>query len=129
MMVMKLRNIILLLISVILLTTMESSVFSSKSIKQRGAEGVNELSKIVFNSIKLNDFETLAKYLPNDVELETLKTQTVEKNKYLFENMNADDLRSNTKINFDKVIQDGIVNTLNWSEVEIQESKINMCKA
>jgi hypothetical protein len=94
----------------------------------RGAEDVYVLARTVYNSIKMSDFDMLLTYIPNDNEIQFLKDHSTEKDKYLFEEMTSADLRANTRLNFDQVVNEGMEKGINWSDVEIQESKIQMCR-
>lgn len=91
----------------------------------RGAIDKTDLSQIIFNSVKMNDFNMLENYIPNDTELEYFKTHTSKKNKYFYEAVDAEELKTNTKINFSKLIEDGVKNEINWSTVELVDSRID----
>lgn len=105
-----------------------SEKFIAEKNGQRGAEDVYVLARTVFNAIKMNDFDMLSTYIPNDMEIEYLKNHSGEKDRYLFEEMSSDDLKANTHLNFDKVVREGMEKGINWSEAEIQESRTTMCR-
>lgn len=91
---------------------------------KRGATHKEDLPEVVFNSIKMNDFEMLQNYIPNEGELDYLKKHTPRKNQYIYENLNADQLKANTELNFQKVVEEGIQQGINWSSVEIMDSEV-----
>lgn len=97
-------------------------------IGNRGAMHKEDLAKVVFSSLQMNQFEMLTNYLPNDNEIKYLERQSSRENKYIFEDLMADDLESNTKINFQKVIQNGIKAEINWSTVEFTDMKFEEAK-
>jgi hypothetical protein len=129
------RVLIIFFVSVIGLSFQEKnhrldsgSLKEVKAINERGAEDVYVLARTVFSALKMNDFEMLSNYIPDDSEIELLKKQSSERDRYIFESMTGEGLRENTKLNFEKVIQQGMDRGMNWTDVEIQESKISMCK-
>jgi hypothetical protein len=91
---------------------------------KRGAENKNELSEVLFNAMKNNDFSELVNYIPQQNELEAYKKNCSIKDKPLCESVDAEKLKSNTEANFNKVIKKGIDREINWSEAELVDKKI-----
>jgi hypothetical protein len=100
------------------------SLKDEEETNKRGAIDKSDLPDILFNSVKMNDFDMLLNYIPNENEIEYLKTHSAKKNKYLFEGINADELKINTKVNFNKLIEQGIEKEINWSDSELVDSRI-----
>lgn len=98
-------------------------------VGKRGAKTKEDLPDVVFNSIRLNQFDLLLNYLPNDNELLYLGNRTDRKDKYMFEGLSSEQLQANTKLNFEKVVEEGIKNQINWSTVEMTDSRIEVGKS
>jgi hypothetical protein len=94
------------------------------AIGKRGAENKNELSEVLFNAMKSNDFSLLSNYIPQQSEIEAYKKNCSLKDKPLCESVDAEKLKSNTEENFNKVIKKGIDREINWSEAELVDKKI-----
>jgi hypothetical protein len=97
-------------------------------IGNRGASSKEALAEVVYASIKMNDFNLLQNYIPNDNELLYLKNHTSRKNRYMYEGLTAELIEGNTQLNFEKVVQAGIKNEVNWSSIEITDSKVEEAK-
>lgn len=93
----------------------------------KGAESEKELSNIIFEAIKANKFEMLYNYIPTDPELEYLRKNATERNKPLFENLEAGKMKVYTKTNFEEVIKKGIDKGINWSSTELIDYQTRQC--
>ncbi|HEX8545851.1 MAG TPA: hypothetical protein VF691_02755 [Cytophagaceae bacterium] len=93
----------------------------------KGAASEKELSTLIFEAIKNNQFESLQNYIPAENELEYLRATSTEKNKPLFENLQPDKLNVYTRRNFDLVIQKGIENNINWSSTQLIDYQTRQC--
>lgn len=102
----------------------KSDPIDDLELGKRGATHKEDLPEVVFNSIKMNDFEMLQNFIPNEGELDYLKKDTPRNNRYIYENLNADQLKANTELNFKKVVDEGIQKGVNWSSVEIMDSGV-----
>jgi len=107
---------------------LSDTIVGNEAVRERGAEDVYVLARTVFSSLKMNDFDMLLNYIPDDGDIALLKQQSSERDRYIFESMTGEELRENTRLNLEKVIQQGMERGMNWSDVEIQESRISMCK-
>lgn len=97
-------------------------------IGNRGAATKETLAEVLYTSIKMNDFALLSNYIPNDNELLYLKNHTSRKNRYMYEGLTGELIEGNTQMNFEKVVQAGIKNEINWSSIEITDSKVEEAK-
>jgi hypothetical protein len=99
-------------------------LMEAAAIGKRGAENKSELSQVVFNAMRQNDFSLLSNYIPQQNELEAYRANCSVKDKPLCESVDAEKLKANTEANFNKVIKKGIDKEINWSESELVDKKI-----
>jgi hypothetical protein len=90
----------------------------------KGAANPTELARLVVQAIQKNQFADLDAFLPDDEALTLLKNKGSEDMKALLQNSTAADIKTRFKTNYDKVIQQAIGRTLNWSELELAETKV-----
>jgi hypothetical protein len=88
---------------------------------KRGAKSRAELSEIFFNSIRQNDFSMLRNYIPEQTEMEYFRKSCSIQQKPLCESIDDEELKSNTEVNFKKLVQKGIEKEINWSQIELME--------
>jgi hypothetical protein len=93
-------------------------------ILKRGAENGTELSEIFFNSIRQNDFSMLWNYIPEQSEMEYFRKSCSIQQKPMCEAIDDEELKSNTQANYKKLIQKGINEEMNWSQIELTDKKI-----
>lgn len=125
---MKTQGILLILITAVLSAFMLNTsipLSDDVDIGARGARTKESLPGIVFNSLKMNDFGILRNYIPNDGEIAYLKKQTSRQNQYVFENLSAELLNTNTELNYQLVVDEGIKEGINWASVEMIDSEVN----
>lgn len=91
-------------------------------INERGAKTRGDLTEVLITALKLNDFEFLENFIPDEHEVDYLKRTCTQKEISKYEGLDHIMLDRNTKINFDKLIQNGIDKNLNWSQISIIES-------
>jgi hypothetical protein len=94
------------------------------AVGKRGAESKNELSEVLFNSMKRNEFTLLLNYIPQQNEIDSYKKSCSIKDKPLCESVDAEKLKTNTEKNFNKVIKRGIDREINWFEAELVDTKV-----
>lgn len=102
--------------------TSVNTFYDGQEITVRGAETKEELTQIVFNALKENDFDMLTNYIPQETELDYLRKQSSARHRYMFEQLASEDLIANTKLNFDKVVEEGVGKEMNWAESDLAES-------
>jgi hypothetical protein len=92
-------------------------------ISVRGAVNKEELTEALFQAVKSNGFDMLLNYLPDEHHLEILKLQSSEVEKGLYDNLDSDTIKINTKNNFEQIIKAGIDKGVNWSSLQLMENK------
>ena len=90
----------------------------------KGAANPTELARLVVQAIQKNQFEDLHAFLPDDEALTLLKNKGSEDLKALLQNSTAIDVKNRFKSQYEEVIQQGISRTINWSELELAETKV-----
>lgn len=115
----KLKLITLFTAVYIILTSMAMVGPTSIVDSIKGADTRQELEDILFQSIKANKFDMLINYIPDENLLNVIKTKSdiVEQN--LYENLNPQQLLSNTESNFNLIIKKGIDTKINWESLQI----------
>ena len=93
----------------------------------KGASSEKELSSLIFEAIKNNQFESLRNYIPAETELEYLRATSTEKNRPIFENLQTEQLNVYTKRNFDLIIQNGIEKHINWASTQLIDYQTRQC--
>jgi len=89
----------------------------------KGAATPTELAQMVLQALQNNNFENLNGILLDDEALGSLKNKGTEDMKALLENKSADEIKNNLKIEYEQIVQKGISQTINWSEVILAEAK------
>ena len=93
----------------------------------KGAPSEKELSTLIFEALKNNQFESLKNYIPAQTELEYLRATSTEKNRPIFENLQTEQLNVFTKRNFDLVIQNGVEKNINWASTQLIDYQTRQC--
>lgn len=89
----------------------------------RGAAKKAELTEVLFQAIKNNDFKTLTNYMPDDHHLEILKENSNSLDKVFYDELTGESIRNQTEENFDRVIKSGIDKGVNWSSLQLMENR------
>jgi hypothetical protein len=118
------RPLVLFVLILSLLSVLFSnSSFTEKTkLQARGVSVKEDLSTIVFNSVRLNDFQMLLDFIPDERELDYLKSHTNKKNEYIYAGMNREELEKNTKTNFENIEEGGIKSGVNWATVKMVDN-------
>ena len=106
-----------------LLFTRISAVPPEYETSVRGAASKADLTEVLFQAIKNNDFDAILNYLPDDLHLEVLKNHTNAIDKVFYENLTAEAIKNHTQENFSRVIKSGIDNEINWSSLQLMEKR------
>lgn len=114
------RLIILAVFSILMMNT---AAFA----QDRGAEDTKELSMVLFQAIRMNNFEALTSYIPDEHEMDYLRENAHEANKPIFDNTNAEMVQAAVLHGFDEIIREGISKNINWSNVELIDYKTRTC--
>jgi len=95
----------------------------------RGAANPNELAQNILQAIQHNKFEELSSFLLADEELVLLKKRGSEDMKAFLENSSVDNIKSNLQTDYQKLIESGISNTINWSDLVVAETRLGKSAA
>lgn len=95
-----------------------------ENTQAKGALDEKNLPFIVFHAMKTNDFDLILNYIPGDPEIEYLKNSAHKKSRDLFDKTEAEGLKPEAKISFEKIIEEGVRRQINWNDSEIIESGI-----
>ncbi|MBX9852272.1 MAG: hypothetical protein K2X86_11025 [Cytophagaceae bacterium] len=98
--------------------------FDETEENKRGATRKEDLPEVLFQALKANDFEQLINYIPDDNDLAYIKNHSGKKNRYVYDQMQAEELKSMTQANFDQVMRESIEREINWSSAEVMEEKV-----
>jgi hypothetical protein len=86
---------------------------------QRGAQNVKQITKTAFNALKMDDFEMLQSYLPNDEDLAYLRKYHKE---VIVDESSAEVIKSDLNKNFHQLMKSGIDKKINWTTIELIDS-------
>jgi hypothetical protein len=106
-----------------LVFTRMSAVPPEHETSVRGAASNADLTEVLFQAIKNNDFETLLNYMPDEHHLEILRAQSNALDKGFYEELSAGSIRDQMEENFNGVIKSGIDNEVNWSSLQLMEKR------
>lgn len=95
--------------------------------QSRGAENTKELSDRLFQAIRMNNFESLTNYIPNEDQMESLQEQAHEANKPVFDATSAEMVEAAVLHGFDEIIRTGIQKNINWSNTELVDYATRTC--
>ena len=112
------------LLLVILVFVSFRNLEKKADIQEKGASDGRDLPGIVFNAMKLNDFDQVVNYIPGEAELEFLQKSASKKSRYLYDQTEAERIKAEAKLSFDKIVEEGVKMQINWSDAEITESGI-----
>jgi len=92
-------------------------------IRATGATSLAEISKAILLALQTNNAGQLTSYYPSDQEITTLRQLGSEDMKAVLENQSATDLQNSFDTDLQKIVQEGVSKTLNWSELEVADTK------
>ncbi|MFN3402980.1 MAG: hypothetical protein ACK40G_02720 [Cytophagaceae bacterium] len=92
-------------------------------ISSRGANQRKDITNGLGAALKRNDFSIISSFIPQENELEYLRRTIDKKDKYILDNLSAEDLHTNTSKNFESIIERGIYHKLTWNEIELIDQK------
>jgi hypothetical protein len=122
---MRIPSVLFVLVSVLLSVVFSNSSFIEKiEVEAKGVSVKEDLSSIVFNSVRLNDFQMLLDFIPDESQLDYLKSNTSKKNEYIYVDLNREELEKNTKVNFENLEEEGIKSGVNWSTVRLVDNMV-----
>ncbi|MGV3589315.1 MAG: hypothetical protein ACO1OF_20075 [Adhaeribacter sp.] len=96
----------------------------SKKVLARGAASPDELAKSVLQAIQENNVGGLNAFLLDDKEIVLLKNKGSEDMKAFLENITATDLQNNFRRNYQTLVEQGVSQTINWSEYTVSEARL-----
>jgi hypothetical protein len=115
-------------ISILLILFSIHFVDDEVDIEKRGALKRKEITGALASALKMNSFDLLSSYIPEENELIYLKNHASQKDKYIYDEIDPETFKNQTKENFEIVEEAGINHQLNWSQTELvdqQELKKN----
>ena len=92
-------------------------------IPPTGATSLAEISNAILLSLQSADAGQLSAYFPTDQELSVLRRQGSEDMRAVLEDQSASDLEKSFETDWQKVVQEGVTKTLNWSELQVTDTK------
>jgi hypothetical protein len=90
----------------------------------RGAANPQELAQTVLQAIQDNKPDGLNEFLLGEAEFVQLKNKGSEDIKAFLENTTVLDLQNTFRSNYDELVQKGISQTINWSELNVSETRL-----
>ncbi|MBO9699595.1 MAG: hypothetical protein J7604_05250 [Sporocytophaga sp.] len=115
-------------ISILLILFSINILDEEVDIEKRGATKRKEITGALASALKMNNFDMLTSYIPDENEILYLKNHASQKDKYIYDQIDVETFKNQTKENFATVEEAGISHQLNWSETELvdqQELKKN----
>jgi len=88
-----------------------------------GASSLGEISNAIFTSLQTNKSDQLTSYFLTDKEINYLRQLGSEDMNAVLENKSATDLKNSFETDLQTVVQEGVAKTLNWSELNLAETK------
>lgn len=95
---------------------------SELNTNAKGAANVTELATGLLQALQANNFEQINTYLPGEEELALLKRRSSQDMKAVLENLTADDYKNNLKAEYEKLVQQGVGKTLNWTDMHVMDA-------
>jgi hypothetical protein len=92
-------------------------------IEKRGAFKRKEITGALANALKMNDFNLLSSYIPDENELRYLKKHSSQKDKYIYDQIDPESFKIQTRQNFEAVEEAGIDHQVNWAETELVDQQ------
>lgn len=89
-----------------------------------GAANVTELATGLLQALQANNFDQITTYLPGEAELALIKRRSSADMKAVVQELSLADYRSNLKAEYQALVQQGISNTLNWTDMQVVEAQV-----
>ncbi|KAA5548400.1 hypothetical protein [Adhaeribacter rhizoryzae] len=94
------------------------------NVLARGAATPDELAKSLLLAIQENNTSGLNAFLLDEKEMVLLKNKGSEDMKAFLENRTATDLQDNFRRNYQTLVEQGVSQTINWSEYAVSEARL-----
>lgn len=102
-------------------------IAQKKEKAEPGAKSPEALSEVLFQALKMDNFDYLDSYIPMQEQVDYLQKNATEKNKPFFESLDPAGIRSRLEDGFKTITRKGIEDEINWSEVELVDFKTRSC--
>jgi hypothetical protein len=123
--IMKLKLIVF--INIITLTLVAFLTNPGYSQNKMGAKSAEDLSDVLFTALKRNSFDNLNNYTASQEQISYLIKTASDKNRPYFESLNPEQIDARLRKGFEDITRKGIVQNINWNEVELIDYKTRSC--
>lgn len=121
------NSLLLLMLMVVFLTSFIALPGISGDEPMKGAKSAEQLSDVLYQAIKRNQFDELKNFIPGEEEIKYLKETSTQRNKLFFENLDAEKIESRVLTGFENITRRGIEQNINWSSAELVDYETRSC--